>query len=98
MRARATIAALLAAVFILPSTSAAQLNGQNIKGDAGLKSGSQPPPGVYFAVPLYFYTADAAKDRNGDELRSGNLDSAVFGVIAQRGDHEEDPGRQAMAS
>ena len=35
------------AVFALlcaPATSLAQLNGQNIKGDVGLKSGSQAPP------------------------------------------------------
>ena len=58
----------------------AQLNGQNIKGDAGLKSGSQAPPGVYFAIPLWFYTADQVKDRDGDELVTGSLDAAIFGV------------------
>ena len=30
-------------------------------------------------VPLWFYTADAVKDRNGNEILTGNLDSAVFG-------------------
>jgi hypothetical protein len=66
---------------VLTSTPAlAQLNGQNIKGDVGLKSGSQAPPGVYFAVPLWFYTADAVKDRNGDEILTGNLDAALFGA------------------
>ena len=58
----------------------AQLNGQNIKGDAGLKSGSQAPPGTYVAVPLYFYTADQIKDREGNQVRRGNLDAAVFGI------------------
>ncbi len=58
----------------------AQLNGQNIKGDTGLKSGSQAPPGAYVAIPLWFYTADAVKNRDGDELLRGNLDAAVFGV------------------
>ncbi len=56
------------------------MNGDNIKGDAGLKSGSQPPPGVYIVVPLWFYSADAVKDRDGDELCSGSLDSALFGA------------------
>ena len=46
----------------------------------GLKPGSQAPPGVYVAVPLWFYTADAVKGRDGDELLTGNLDAAVFGV------------------
>jgi hypothetical protein len=73
--------ALTAALGLLTSAPAlAQLNGQNIKGDAGLKSGSQGPPGVYFAIPLWFYTADAVKDRNGDEFLTGNLDAALFGV------------------
>ena len=37
---------VMAAIIILsPAMSFAQLNGQNIKGDAGLKSGSQAPLG-----------------------------------------------------
>lgn len=75
------VAALTAAMCVLGSAPAlAQLNGQNIKGDAGLKSGSQAPPGTYVAIPLWFYTADAVKGREGNELLTGNLDSAVFGV------------------
>jgi len=64
---------------LLPTPSAAQSNGQNIKGDAGRKSGSQPPPGAYVVVPLWFYTADAVKDQDGRELLNGSLDSSVFG-------------------
>ena len=76
LRAAAAIAAMLA----VPADSAAQLNGQNIKGDAGLKSGSQAPPGMYVAIPLWFYTADAVKDGDGDELLAGSLDAALFGA------------------
>jgi hypothetical protein len=72
--------ALIAALFLFPATAIAQLNGSNIKGDTGLKSGTQAPPGVYAAVPLWFYSADAVKDRDGNEILTGNLDSAVFGV------------------
>ena len=61
-------------------TTSAQLNGPNIKGDAGLKSGSQAPPGGYLVVPLYFYSADALKDRNGNEFAKGSLDATVYGV------------------
>jgi hypothetical protein len=52
-----TIAAAIATWLFLPSPAAAQLNGQNIKGDAGLKSGSQAPPGAYVAIPLWFYSS-----------------------------------------
>ena len=72
---------LVAAIVIVsPDRGFAQLNGQNIKGDTGLKSGSQAPPGTYVAVPLYFYTADQIKDRDGKQLRTGNLDASVFGI------------------
>lgn len=71
---------MLLASYGLPGSASAQLNGQNVKGDAGLKSGSQAPPGGYVIVPLYFYSADALKDRNGTEIAKGNLDATVFGV------------------
>jgi hypothetical protein len=73
-------AVAIVALFVLPSTAAAQLNGDNIKGDTGLKSGSQAPPGVYIAVPLWFYTADSVKDHNGDQILTGDIDSAIYGV------------------
>ena len=71
---------MLLACLCLPRVASAQLNGQNIKGDAGLKSGSQAPPGAYVAVPLWFYTADEVKNRNGETVLSGKLDAAVFGA------------------
>jgi hypothetical protein len=74
------IAAVMTVLCLLPSTTSAQLNGSNIKGDVGLKAGSQAPPGAYIAVPLWFYTADAVKGRDGNEILTGNLDAALFGV------------------
>ena len=76
---RLTVAMAMIVLF-LPAAGFAQLNGQNIKGDAGLKAGSQAPPGAYVALPLWFYTADVVKDRDGVERLSGSLDAAVFGV------------------
>jgi hypothetical protein len=49
------VALLVALSLCFAERGWAQLNGLNIKGDAGLKSGSQAPPGSYFVVPLYFY-------------------------------------------
>jgi hypothetical protein len=62
----------------------AQLNTQHIKGGAGLKSGSQPPPGQYFVAPLlYIYTTDEVRNRDGERIArnsDGNLNVAGFGV------------------
>ena len=72
----------LACVYIV-APAEAQLNTQHIKGTVGLKSGSQPPPGVYFIAPLlYVYKADQVKDRNGDRLGLGNADltSRMYGA------------------
>jgi hypothetical protein len=79
-RAALCVGSLVLATFLgLPQAAVAQLNGPNIKGDMGLKSGSQAPPGGYFIVPLYFYSADALKDRHGNVVVEGSLDTAVFG-------------------
>src|SRR5262249_49120133 len=54
----------------------AQLLGFNLRGDTGIKSGSQPPPGIYLISPLYFRSDyDGLRDRNGDKILSGlNVD------------------------
>jgi hypothetical protein len=60
----------------------AQLNTQHIKGTVGLKSGSQPPPGVYFIAPLFYvYKADEVKDRDGNGFGLGaDLTSRIYGA------------------
>jgi hypothetical protein len=64
------VVALLSVVTILSAGPAhAQFAGHNTKGDYGLQSGSQPPPGVY-VVPMYYrYDGDSVKNRNGDSVR-----------------------------
>ena len=58
---------LTLAVFAGPAL--AQLGGHNSKGDFGLQSGSQAPPGWYVVAPMYYsYSADEFRDRNGDRL------------------------------
>jgi hypothetical protein len=65
----------------LVAPAEAQLNTQHIKGNVGLKSGSQAPPGVYFIAPLfYIYKTDDVKDRDGDRLPfAADLTSQVYG-------------------
>jgi hypothetical protein len=75
-------AVVLSVLAAAPRLAHAQLLTQHVKGAVGLKSGSQPPPGGYVPLPVfYLYTTDDVKDRNGDRL-PGNADltSAFFGV------------------
>jgi hypothetical protein len=43
----------------------AQLNGENLLGDVGVKSGTQPDPGIYVANAYYRYLTDAIKGPDG---------------------------------
>jgi hypothetical protein len=60
----------------------AQYLGLNLRGDMGVKSGSQPGPGIYLIAPLYYrsdYTG--LSNQNGDEILSGlNVDLKLFAV------------------
>jgi len=81
---RIVIVAVLACVYMV-APAEAQLNTQHLKGTAGLKSGSQAPPGVYFVAPVFYvYKADKVRDRDGQRLApvlgvDADLTSQVFG-------------------
>ena len=71
---RTTCVRLVTAIVltILFATSAhAQLNGENLLGDMGVKSGTQPEPGLYVSTIYYRYRVDSLKDAAG---RSVNAD------------------------
>ncbi len=58
----------------------AQLNGENLLGDMGVKSGSQPEPGWYVSSIYYRYFTDSIKDQNGKRLAldpSGNAKQTI---------------------
>ena len=88
------IATAMTVLCLLPSTTSAQLNGSNIKGDAGVKAGSQPPPGAYVAVPLWFYTADAVKRPRWQRDSHRQPRRGRVRRRAERRDPEEGPWRQ----
>jgi hypothetical protein len=74
--------ALLAGTLLLiaPTSVVAQLGGENLRGDYGMKSGSQGPAGFYLGDVFYFYRTDTVKDPNGDVLsKSPAID--IFGNI-----------------
>jgi hypothetical protein len=59
---------VLALVTCLAAPVHAQLNGENLLGDTGVKNGSQPPPGMYAGFIYYRYSTDTIKDRDGNRL------------------------------
>ena len=62
----------------------AQLNGHNLRGDFGLASGSQPPPGSYLSPFYVNYDVDTLRDRNGDRVdRGGGIDVKGISLIYQ---------------
>jgi hypothetical protein len=79
---RMVMVVVLASIW-MAAPAEAQLNTQHIKGTIGLKSGSQPPPGVYFIAPLFYtYKANKIKNSEGDRVAAGGADltSHVYGV------------------
>jgi hypothetical protein len=81
-KTRLRLLAFLSALLVIPTAANAQFLGFNLRGDAGIKSGSQPPPGIFLISPLYFrsdYTG--LRDRNGDKVLSGvDVDVNVLAV------------------
>ena len=66
----------------VPRLAAAQLNGFNIKGDQGLKAGSQAPPGVYYGAPVYRYGTDTVKNQDGRTFSTtGELTMVLGGPL-----------------
>jgi hypothetical protein len=65
------------ALFVMLSVASAadaQLNGLHLKGDAGLDSGTQAPPGAYFGTFFYWYDTSRINNRFGDQVNpSGSL-------------------------
>jgi hypothetical protein len=61
-------AAGMVMVLLCATPAAAQLNGENLLGDMGVKSGTQPAPGYYISTIYYRYFTDSIKDPDGNRL------------------------------
>ena len=61
-----SIGMVLALATLVAAPAAAQLNGENLLGDTGVKNGSQAAPGTYAAFLYYRYSTDTIRDKNGD--------------------------------
>jgi len=62
------VAAVLVACLATPATAYGQLSGSKMKGDYGLLSGSQGPPGFYLAPLYYRYKGEKLVDTSGNPL------------------------------
>jgi hypothetical protein len=81
-------------VFLLVVLSAAcaanaQLNGVHVKGDAGLDSGSQAPPGAYWGTFFYWYDTSRINNRSGDQINAnGSLNifagAPLVSIVTQK--------------
>src|SRR6188474_1472471 len=60
------IAGMLSLVFA--ADARAQLKGHYIPGFTGLQNGTQPPPGISIALPVYLYTTDDIRNADGRSL------------------------------
>ena len=73
------LACLLLLVVVASSASVAraQLSIPVIRGDTGLKSGSQPGPGVYLTGLVYFYDTHEIVDRNGTRFNRVSINQGL---------------------
>jgi hypothetical protein len=74
----------LAAALFYAVPAQAQLNGENLLGDMGVKSGTQPDPDLYASFIYYRYGADSVRDRNGNPLAldpTGNASQSINAFV-----------------
>jgi hypothetical protein len=69
------LATTLALTVGLATPAYAQLNGENLLGDLGVKSGTQPEPGLYVASVYYRYFTDSIKGPDGASVVLDPTDS-----------------------
>jgi hypothetical protein len=71
-------------VLFFDAPAHAQLNGENLLGDMGVKSGTQPEPGLYVSNIYYRYFTDSIKDPNGKSLSldpSGDASQTIHAAM-----------------
>jgi hypothetical protein len=71
---------LILSLIFIAQPAFGQLGGEQIRGDLGLKSGTQAPPGLYIAETLYFYRPTEVTGVNGAAL-FGNLSLNLFAPV-----------------
>ena len=70
MRTKTIASMTMMAALLCAAPAKAQLNGENLLGDMGVQSGTQPLPGLYASFIYYRYDAASLRDVNGKRLVS----------------------------
>lgn len=76
------VAASLILAVLVSTPASAQLSGANFKGDYGLTSASQPPPGWWLGLYYVAYDTDTVRDKNGDRI---SFDPSRRGSVTAQG-------------
>src|SRR6185369_645576 len=71
---------LLLTTLLWVGAASAQLNIPVVRGDNGLKSGSQPGPGIYVSGIYYFYDTNTLVDRNGTRIHRVGITQTFAGL------------------
>ncbi len=70
----------LTILVLIPQIASAQLNGENLKGDLGLASGSQAPPGAYAGFLYYRYNTDRINTKTGAKFNPSGSTTIAAGA------------------
>lgn len=72
---------VLSLSLLLATHAGAQMKGDHLLGDHGLKAGTQAPPSIVVAVPFYYYNSSIFKDGNGDKVENApEINSFLTGI------------------
>ena len=74
------VVVLLLTTLLWVGAASAQLNIPVVRGDNGLKSASQPGPGIYVSGIYYFYDTNTLVDRNGTRINRVGITQTFAGL------------------
>ena len=78
-RVRAAARLAICSLWLVAAGQArAQYKGHYVPGFTGLQNGTQPPPGISVALPIYFYTTDDIRDDDGNSLGANPRVNVTF--------------------
>ncbi len=77
------VIAITLSIALTPTEINAQGLPPVLRGDHGLKSGSQAPPGIYFTNLIYYYNPNTLVTSDGREIETrSRLNQAIYALVA----------------